>query len=764
MQFAPRWPGQATVGASLWNLLLIAAAAALVTAVYRREGHGRRVRIGLGILRGLLLGVVLLLLNRPIVKLVQSRTEPSVLAVLIDDSLSMRVPDVGTDTRLAAVQQLLTDHDAGLLRDLARAHSVHLFRFDADAQPIASVTVPTDLAGAATAVRQLSPTGQSTEVLPSILSVLQDLQGQRLAGVVLLSDGRDVPSHNLADALDTLRNAGVRVYPIAVGSDQPPRRIEVQSVVAEESAFKGDVVNVKATILGGGLGPGHAVNVSLKDAHTGQVLSDADGKPATKSVALPDGRPTDLELQWKADELGPHDLLVSVDPQPGEIDAAGNTRSLQVTVLDAKISVLYVDGYPRWEYRYLKNALLRDRSFTVSCLLSSADADFAQEGNKPITRFPESIEELTDYDVVLMGDVDPRFFTDAQLQLISDFVSKRGGGFGMVAGPRWSPAAYRGTPIESVLPVNLSHVEENDTGIITEGFRPVPTQVGAASSLFRFFPDRDRNAAFIQNELQPIFWYCRGITAKPGVGEIYAEHPTDVGPDGRKAPLLVLGRFGAGRTLFSAFDDSWRWRFYTGESVFDTYWVQQLRYLARSRKIGQRAMTLTTGQGVYELGSIAHASLRIPDPQLQGRLPDTLRAQLIGPAGELIGEQPLTRQAGDLFVTSFPADRVGKFTLRLPSSATGSDTIDTPFEVSLPRLELADPRVDRAAMTRLAAETQGRTIDWTDAGPQLLRIPSAAVEIPVISAQPLWNAPVVMLLFVGLIVTEWVLRKVNGMV
>jgi uncharacterized membrane protein len=84
--------------------------------------------------------------------------------------------------------------------------------------------------------------------------------------------------------------------------------------------------------------------------------------------------------------------------------------------------------------------------------------------------------------------------------------------------------------------------------------------------------------------IQPIFWYCRGIVNKPGTGEVYATHPSDVGPDGRKAPLLVLGRFGAGRTLFSAINDSWTCRFYTGESVFDTYWIQQIRYLARSKK------------------------------------------------------------------------------------------------------------------------------------------------------------------------------------
>src|SRR5258708_1499352 len=118
--------------------------------------------------------------------------------------------------------------------------------------------------------------------------------------------------------------------------------------------------------------------------------------------------------------------------------------------------------------------------------------DGADRGKKfpgPITRFPESIEELMPYDVVLFGDVDPRQFTDRQLQLVADFVNKRGGGFGMIAGERWAPIAYRNSPLEAVLPVNISRVQQDDpSAVITEGFRPVLTAAGAASTIFRFFP------------------------------------------------------------------------------------------------------------------------------------------------------------------------------------------------------------------------------------------------------------------------------------
>ena len=326
--------------------------------------------------------------------------------------------------------------------------------------------------------------------------------------------------------------------------------------------------------------------------------------------------------------MGPLDIKVEAEKQPGELDELDNVRTAQISVLDAKITVLYVEGYPRWEYRYIKNEMIRDKTVDMSCILTSADPTFAQEHSDlksrgesekfkyfPFNQFPTNMEQLMECDVVLFGDLDPRQFADSQLQLLADFVNKKGGGFGMIAGPQWSPGAYRNTPIEALLPVSVVRTEGGwPTDTITDGFRPVLTKEGAASSIFRFFTDRVANERYMKDMLQPIFWYSRGITVKPGVGQVFAEHPSDLGPDGRKAPLLVLGRFGSGRTLFSAYDDSWRWRFYTGESIFDTYWVQQLRYLARSKKLGQREITFSSDRTTYQLGDQVRLSLRVLNP------------------------------------------------------------------------------------------------------------------------------------------------------
>jgi uncharacterized membrane protein len=697
----------------------------------------------------------------------------------------MRVPDAGPSTspqsRLSAAQALLSGKNGELLRVLSKTHQLRFYRFDRDAAPLADLQTPpaaskseVDPARAIAAIGALKPDGDSTQVLPSILTVAADLQGQRVAGIVLLTDGRDTPALNASDDLLKLKNLGVKIFPIAVGSDQQPKNIQVQSIRVDDVAFKGDVVDVKAMVRATGYEPNHAVRIVLKDKKTGAILIGDDDKPAQTTVNLPNDQPTEVDLHWKTSEVGNRDVMVEAIKQPGEMDDTDNSLAAPVSVLDAKISVLYVDGYPRWDYRYLKTMLLRDRSIEVSALLTSADFNFPQEGNKPLPgagrgvpgHFPDTLEQLMAYDVLVIGDVDPHFFSDNQLQLISEFVN-RGGGFLMVAGQRWSPGAYHNTPIEALLPITLSHVQSTNPAVtITQGFRPSPTRSGKTTGIYRFLPDVLANDSFLQNTIPELFWYCRGITAKPSVGEVLAEHPTDLGPDGHNAPLLVAGRFG-GRTLFSAIDDSWRWRFYNDEHVFDNYWVQQLRYLARNRKINQRRLTISTDQPVYELGSQIKVTLRVIDPSLLRQMPSPIRVQIKNADGQSVSSQTLIPQEsgnGEIYAGSFTADTIGKFSVQLPPIVSGIDAIESPLEVIAPRMELNDPRVDRIQLSRLASETFGKSIELPEAAAQLQAIPSAEKQIPQISGQPLGSAPLVMVIFAALLSMEWIVRKLHGMV
>lgn len=790
-----------TVG---FNVALAALALALLLYVYPREGRSPGVRLTLGVMRAALLAFVIALLNRPVLNLGQDLVDPSVLAILVDDSISMSVRDVRPDdpenspSRLEAVVDVLTRDDGALVRKLAEQHQVRFYEFDGTARqkgpgagdgrgepPAEPVQLAPQLVNA---IRALKPEGQTTAVLPSLLSVMEELQGQRVAGIVLITDGVETAPGPTDETLKRLREFHAKVYPVAVGSEKAPTNLEVQSVNVQDAVFVDDIVLFRMTVRGSGYPANHPVKVALRSPG-GAPLKTADGKPAERTINLPDDNPLEVEIQFKPDKVGTLEIEAVVEKQAGELDPRDNVRPTQVAVLDAQINVLYVDGYPRWEYRYIKNEMMRDKTVNISLLLTSADPAFAQEGDPPdplsgvdvgskfpgpIKRFPENMEELMKYDVVVFGDVDPRQFSDRQLQLVNEFVSKKGGGFGMVAGPRWSPQAFRNSPIEAVLPVGIARVQaDTDAGVITEGFRPVLTKAGAASSVFRFFPDRAANEKFVAEQIEPLFWYCRGVSVKAGVGEVYAEHPVETGADGRKAPLLVLGRFGAGRTLFSAIDDSWRWRYYTGEAIFDTYWVQQLRHLARSRKIGQRRLNFNTDRDTYTLGDPVRLELNVLDPVVAQQLPRELGVEVRDEAGQTVRRERLERQETppDTYAASFTADKVGRYIVRLPALAGGGGgddkPIDVPVEVIVPRLELARPAVNMALLRQVAAkdEKTGQPIVLDLAGAARLpeMIGSAARTIPILTPEPLWDAPLAFLIFMALLTAEWVLRKMYGM-
>lgn len=262
-----------------------------------------------------------------------------------------------------------------------------------------------------------------------------------------------------------------------------------------------------------------------------------------------------------------------------------------------KVKLLYVDGYPRWEYRYLSQAMLRDPAIDVSCLLTSADPGYAQRADPPdaktgfpgpIDRFPNSPELLAKYDVVLLGDVDPREFSDGQLRMLIEFVTEKGGGVGMVAGPRFSPAAYRSTRLAELLPVEMDPVRhgEERRGEGAE-FRPVLTADGAASPAFRLLVDPAAGGKSLKSDVPPLYWYAHGVRPAKG-SKVLLSHPTEKGADGNAAPLLVVGNRGKGWTMFVAVDDVWRWRYGGDDEAYVTFWHELVSDLARNGVPGSR--------------------------------------------------------------------------------------------------------------------------------------------------------------------------------
>jgi hypothetical protein len=736
--FRPRWPWQETFGAASWNLLLVTLGVVLVVWAYRRDGRTRAGRVTLATLRLLVIASVLVLLNRPTLSLTRDREEPSVLAVLVDTSASMAVADVEGQTRLEAARQAVE----AAMPSWAETHRVRLFAFDETTRPVEELAEEAD--------------GEATGVGAAIASATSRLRGQNVAGIVVATDGRET-----GEATEPAINAPI--YAVGLGGTEEPANVVLESAAAEATVFAGDVLNVSARVRVQGVADGTTLPVRLLRGD-GSAATNPDGTDVIATATTSEDA-IEVELQLETAVPEALDLVVAVDSPAGveETSLADNRRPLRVDVLDTEIAVLYVEGYPRWEYRYLKNRLVRDRTINSSILLTGADPDFAQEGDRPIQRFPVTLDELLDYDVVLLGDVDPRQLSDGQLELIREFVGDAGGGFGMVAGPRHSPWGWAGTAVEALLPVDVVVEPSQSAG---EAYRPIVTDSGRRAGLFRFFTDRDANETFLEEGLQQLYWFASGVRPKAGVGDVLAEHPDEVGPDGRPAPLVVVGRYGAGRTLFNAIDESWRWRFYTGEPVFDTFWVQQLRYLARGRKLGERRATLAVLRPSYGVGERATAQVRVLDPVLAGQLPDRLDATLRDADGvvlQTVGFERATADAGDdRFTATFTSPAAGGYVLTVPalSPETGELAADVSFEA--PRRELARAAADPDRLTRLVAGTGGRMLSLADVAS--LDVPSAARRVPVVADRALWDAPLALGLIALLLTLEWIGRKFAGLV
>ena len=280
-----------------------------------------------------------------------------------------------------------------------------------------------------------------------------------------------------------------------------------------------------------------------------------------------------------------------------ELTKSNNDASAITHVLDAQINVLYVDSFPRWEFRYLKNELIREKTVNVSSLLLSADDDFSQDADPAIekdgrlifpgaiTRFPETAEELSKYDILYIGDVDPTYFSPTQQKLINDFVGN-GGGICWIAGNMYNPEAYRDTPLSVLLPILPDELDPRARVMAPAdnyAFNLVLTAAGRDSNLFRFFDDPELNVKQMA-DLPEMYWYKPVLGVAPAA-EVLAVHPTRT-QGGTPLPLIVTGHYKRGRTVFSGVADTWRWRRYTGEPLFQSYWLQMSRLLYRNKAFG----------------------------------------------------------------------------------------------------------------------------------------------------------------------------------
>ena len=775
-----------------WVLLaLILVIVACVATMYWRERASIGRRIALSTVRLGLIALLIAMLCRPSLVLQRNRVEPAHVALVMDRSLSMAINDrhdidearviarvVGAEdpthvealTRLEIAIAALRNDDWAALKQILIHNGIKLVSFAGSAETLAFSSKDEAPDPVATSLEVIVADGTLTDFSTALSSLLHRSQGTRLAAIVLASDGRLTSNAQLDDLLHAATDRQIPIYPIRLGSAIKEIDLELLWVKAQSVVFANDIVLVEAAVSVGDIDSPFTTTVRLIDEQTNEVVDE-------KEVVIgPAQELARVQLSVKPAREGDFRYRIRVEPAPGERHLENNQEMIDVHVLADRLKVLYVEGYPRFEYRFLKNALLREKSVELSVLLLEADEHFVQEGAESLRRFPDTAEELARFHVILFGDVDPNegWLTASQMSMLLDFVGQRGVGFGLVAGPRHAPQKFVGTPLERLIPINIDPQGMGlKEAVLSRGFQPRLAPAGLESRLFRIVSDPAANEQIISS-LPELFWSSRTLGTKPGAS-VLLEHPdqsTATGP----LPIVVLGRYGAGKIFFQGTDDTWRWRRHTGELMYDGYWVRVMRELMNSNLASADSRyVIRTDRRVYPYGKPVRVQVEVLDPRLttdDQTAIDLRVAPLVEPkerglahsAENVVKAQRLSPQS-NLFEGNFLPPGQGAYTISAPDiSVAGVGRVASAnFRVEKPDLELRHRDADHQTLTRIASMTGGRVLEISELASQLGQIPDRSVQIPDDITESLWDSRLVFVLFVLMISLEWGLRKAFGL-
>ena len=708
-----------------------------------------RDRVVLTLLRAAALALLLACLLRPVLVLAAAVPQRNTVAVLVDDSRSMRIADEGGRPRGEFVRTSLGAADATLVRALADRFTLRFYSFSS-----APERVPDAAA--------LPFTGTHTRIGAALDRVRQELADVPLAGVVLVSDGADNAGATLAAPLLALRARHVPVFTVGVGSERLARDIEVSRVEAPRTALKGSSLDVDVTLTHSGFA-GEKVQLVVEDA--GRIVT-------TRDVTLPaSGAAPPVRVQVPATEGGARLFRFRVAPRDGEVVAENNERQALVTVRDRRERILYFEGEPRFEAKFLRRAVADDPNLQLVVLQRTADNKFLRLGVEDSLAlaggFPTSREELFSYRAIVLGSVEASYFTADQLRMLADFVGERGGGLLVLGGRRaFAEGGYAGTPLAEVIPVELDRTLAGDTTFFVElAVRPTPA--GATHAALQFGSERE--SADRWKTLPPLTAVNIVRRAKPGATVLLTGTPADgnAGGSGARQIVFAYQRYGRGKAAAFAVQDSWLWQMHASIPVQDMthelLWRQTLRWLVNG--VPERAEVVAAVDRPAP-GEATTLRAMVRDSVYRGVNGARVVAHVTAPSGAR-QEVPMewSVDADGEYRASFTPAENGMHEVAVEAHAAGDVT-----ESDAVFLDAAEPRDEYFAagmraplLRRIAAETGGRfyTPATVSALPEDLRFARSGVTTT--ERRDLWDMPAIFLLLLGLVGAEWGYRRARGL-
>lgn len=511
--------------------------------------------------------IAVLMLWQPEWRVVSEPNTKPEIAILYDASRSTTTADAILPSRLSANQEVVTRKEwietilaSDFFLPLKSDDQNRVFQQPFSAPPEDGDPTTLALAG--------------TDIYSAIDTLLE--QHNNLRAVILLSDGDWNTGQQPVAAAQKMRRRKIPLFGIPIGSDLRLPDLDVANVTAPTYGIIGENVQIPFTIVS-----------SLKrDVRTIVRLRNAEtGKERTKNITIPAGEEYHDSMLWRLSSEGSSTLELSIPVANGEITSKNNEHKFTIAGRRESINALVIDTQPRWEYRFIRNALYRDPGVKVDCLLLHPQLG-AGDGPGYIKNFPDKLEDLQKYDVVFLGDVGisqtgDDGITDKQAGLLRGLIEKQASGIVFIPGPQGNIFSLIDSPLGDLIPVILDEKQK-------QGFSEIsPSKLNLTSdgsrSLLTMLGDTEEDNPGIWKSLPGFNWHAPVIKAKGG-SDVLAVHGNKSNQYGR-IPMLVTKMADNGKVLFLGHDSAWRWRRGVEDLYHYRFWGQVARWMSYRRNM-----------------------------------------------------------------------------------------------------------------------------------------------------------------------------------
>jgi hypothetical protein len=719
---------------------LVALAVILVLSVltWKRSPHPRRTA-ALETLRIISTLLVVLLLWKPEwLTITHPITKPRI-AILWDESRSMTTVDAALPPSLSEKATIVSRAEwvkKALASDLWKPLEAN------GANEI--LTQPYSTAPAE------DPSGTAGTDMTAPLEQLLE-QENNLRAVVMLGDGDFNLGQPPVSAAQRMKLRGIPLFTIPVGSAVRLPDLDLLNVTAPTYGIIGENVQIPFTIRS-----------SLdREVRTVVRLRDENGHERTKDITLAAGAETYDSILWKLEKAGSATLELSIPVAVGERVETNNARKFNISGRPEKIRVLVVETNPRWEYRYLRNALSRDPGVELSCLLFSPQLGLG-EGRDYISEFPSKLQDLAKYDVIILGDVGamPGQLTKDQCGLIRGLVENQASGVVFLPGPQGNQFSLLDTALSDLMPVVLDDTQK--TGLSDPIPSPLNLTSEGRSSLLTMLGDTEEENPLIWRRLPGFFWHAAVVKAKGGT-EVLAVHGNRRGKFG-PVPLLVTKAAGNGKVLFMGIDSAWRWRRGVEDLYHYRFWGQVARWMSYQRNMasGQRVRLYFTPERPAPGDTVSlHANAFDPNgaPLQDG----TVAVDVTAPDGKTQRvELTANNAAWGAFNGRFKIEGPGAWKLRATAGGAEDKPVETTILAQGIQIEKTGQPARPEVFEEMAKVAHGRSIQPDQLGDLVKEIRALPEPKPLENRVQLWSHWAVISTLVLLLGIFWTGRKFNG--